>query len=173
MEVRTDKPPTAWTPRGRALRLLCSPRPFALLALGATLLLPGCGSSQEPEPRSSSLVAGERAAPIPPVQLAPAAALARRFASAYAASIYRRRPPDLPGVTAAVQAQLEAAALRVPSQRRDRRPVVDALGFDISDPRRLSVDLGIADGISPPFSVGFTVALRAGGWRVVSVSTPE
>ncbi|MEZ5077217.1 MAG: hypothetical protein R2725_07230 [Solirubrobacterales bacterium] len=173
MEVRTDKPPTAWTPRGRALRLPCSPRPFALLALGATLLLLGCGSSQEPEPRSSSLVAGERAAPTPPAQLASAATVARRFASAYAGSIYRRRLPRLADATAAVRAQLEAAALRVPPQRRGRRAVVDSLGFDIAERGQLRVNLGIADGISPPFSIGFTVALRAGRWRVVSVSTPE
>src|SRR5215213_117835 len=170
MEVRTDKLPTARTPRGRAPSLPCSPRPFALLALGATLLLLGCGSSQKPGPRSSSLVAGVRAAPTPPAQLAPAAAVARRFATTYAASIYRRPLPNLPALTTAVRRQLEVAAARVPAKRRGRRPYLDSLSFNIADPGRLQVDLGIADGSSPPFSIGFTVALRAGRWRIVSVS---
>ncbi len=106
-------------------------------------------------------------------KLAPAAAVARRFAAAYAGSLYRRRLPRLPDATAAVRAQLEVAALRVPPQRRGRRAVVDSLRFNIADRGQLRGNLGIADGISPSFSIGFTVALRAGRWRVVSVSTPE
>lgn len=172
MEVRADKPPIARCLRDRALS---SPsfRHVPFLVLGAALLLLGCGSNPKPDPASVSLVAGTRAAPIAPAQLAPAAAIAERFATEYAAAIYERRIPELPAITAGVRQQLEAAATRVPANRRGRQPRAGEMHFNIADRGRIRVDLTVLDSISPPFSIGFTVAERGGRWLVVSVSTPE
>jgi len=148
------------------------PRPFALLALGITVLLLGCGSGGRPDPASSSLVAGERAGPIPPAQLAPAALLAERFAAAYARSVYLRHPPQLPAATAEVERHLAEAAAHVPVARRGRHPRAASIRLRPATARRLEASVAIADGRAPSFSVAFTVERRDSGWRVVEISPP-
>jgi hypothetical protein len=99
--------------------------------------------------------------------------LAHRFADAYARSAYRRQSHRLPGATAAVERHLAAAASRVPPARRGLRPRALALSLRARDARTLDASVEIADGHSPPFSVGFTLKLRGKRWRVVAVSPPS
>lgn len=172
MEVSGHNPKPVRCPSSQPLRAAGSPRPFALLALGASVLLLGCGSSGHRDSASSSLVAGERAGPIPPAQLAPAARLADRFAAAYARSVYLRRPPRLPGATPEVQRHLLEAAAHVPPARRNRHPRAASVYLEPRTPRVLGVAVVIADGSAPPFSVAFTVERRGPVWSVVAISSP-
>lgn len=172
MESPAHSPAPARILRGRALRP--RPRPFALLlALGAALPLLGCGAAEEHAPSSSYLVVGERAAPVPLAQLASAAQLAERFARAYARTVYLARPPSLPGASAALSRDLRAGAHRVPVARRRLHPRLADLHLSIASAGRLDASLLVVDNHSPMFSVGFSLARRAGGWRVVSISAPE
>lgn len=172
MAVSGHSPTSSRCPGGRSLRPAGAPRPFALLALGATVLLLGCGSTGHGEPASSSLVAGERAGPIPPAQLAPAARLADRFAAAYARSAYLRRPPSLPGATPDVQRHLLEAAAHVPPARRSRHPRAASVHLEPRAPRVLGASVVIDDGSAPPFSIDFTVERRGPVWSVVAISSP-
>jgi hypothetical protein len=143
-------------------------------SLGLALLavaLVGCSSADTNTQAGSPLLSGTRGESIASNQLAPAARVARRFASAYARSIYRRRPPWLPGVTAALRRDLSAAASRVPPARRGLHP--RALAVTLR-PRgaALAGVVRIGDGRSPPFSVGFLVRKQRSRWRVVTISPP-
>ncbi len=174
MEIRAHSSPPARCPRGRSLRVRSSPTLIVHLALWATLLLLlGCGSAGHGDPSSSSLVVGERAAPIPPVQLAVAARVARRFADAYAEAAYLRRPPRLPDASLAVDRHVALSARRVPSSRRALHPHAAGFRLALSDLSHVEASVEVEDGHFPPFSVGFTVERRAVGWLVVSISTPE
>jgi hypothetical protein len=106
-------------------------------------------------------------------RLAPAARLARRFAVAYARCAYLRRPPRLPGATAAVSREIAFAAQRVPPNRRRLRPRLLSLALQPQGVARLSASAQIGDGRSPPFSVGFTVNRVGRRWRVVAISPPS
>jgi len=144
------------------------------LALWATLLLLlGCGSAGHGDLSSSSLVVGRRAAPIPPVQLAVAAKVARRFGSAYAQVAYARRPPRLPSATLAVDRHVASSARGVPSARRRLHPHAAGFHLALSDASHVKASVEVGDDHFAPFSVGFTVERRAIGWIVVSISAPE
>lgn len=156
----------------------CHISPFrrrAGASLGLALLavaLAGCSSGDTNTQASSSLLSGTRGGSIAAGQLASAAHLARRFAYAYARSIYKRRLPRLPGATAALRRDLSAAASRVPPARRGLHP--RALAVTLR--RRgavLAVVVEIGDGRSPPFSVGFLVRKQGSRWRVVTISPPS
>ena len=105
-------------------------------------------------------------------RLAAAAHLAKRFAVAYAASAYLRRPPGLPGTTALVRRDIALAAARVPPGRRRRRPHLRALALQPQGASALSASARIADGRFPPFSVGFTIRRVGDRWRVIAISPP-
>lgn len=145
------------------------PPPKALMLLAAVLLA-GCGSSPSPEGQSS-LLRGSKSSFIA-ADFTPAARLAQRFASSYARSIYRPRPPRLPGATAELTAQLAQAATRVPPSRRRLHPRPVAIDLVPLGPAALRGSVEIADGRSPVFAVGFTLRKGPVGWRVVSASPP-
>jgi hypothetical protein len=151
----------------------CRRRVGALLGLALLAsALVGCAAGETNTQASSSLLSGTRGGSIAAQRLAPAARVARRFASVYAHSIYRRRPPRLPGATAALRRDLAAAASRVPPARRGLRP--RALAVTLR-PRgaALAGVVEIGDGRSPPFSVGFLVRKQGSRWRVVTISSPS
>jgi hypothetical protein len=144
-------------------------------SLGLALLafaLVGCSSDDGHTHTGSSLLSGTRGEPVATRQLLPAVRVARRFAAAYARSVYRRRPPRLPGATAALRRDLLTAASRVPRNRRRLHPHALAV---ILRPRgaALAGVVKIADGRSPSFSVGFEVRKRGSRWRVVTISPPS
>jgi hypothetical protein len=145
------------------------------VSLGLALLafaLVGCGSADTNTHTSSSLLSGTRGGSIAAMQLAPVARVARRFAYAYARSIYRRRPPRLPGASTALHRDLLAAASRVPPARRDLHP--RALAVTLR-PRgaALAGVVEIGNGRSPPFSVAFLVRKQGSRWRVTTISPPS
>ncbi len=141
---------------------------LALLALA----LVGCSSGDTNTQARSSLLSGTRGGLIAAGQLAPAAHLARRFADAYTRSIYRSRPPRLPGATAALRRDLAAAASRVPPTRRGLHPRALAVTLRPRDDALAAV-VTIGDGRSPPFTVGFLVRRQDSRWRVVAISPPS
>lgn len=150
----------------------CRRRAGVLLGLALlAFVLVGCSSGDTNTHTSSSLLSG-RGGGTAAAQPLPAARLARRFAYAYARSIYRRRPPRLPGTTAALRRDLLAAASRVPPTRRKLRP--HALAVTVR-PRgaALAGVVRIGDGRSPAFSVGFLVRKQGSRWRVVTISPPS
>jgi hypothetical protein len=150
----------------------CRRRAGASLGLALLALVVGCSSGDTTTQAGSSLLSGTRGGSIAAEQLAPAARIARRFAYAYARSIYQWRPPRLPGATAALRRELSAAASRVPPARRGLRP--RALAVTLR-PRgaALAGVVEIGDGRSPPFSVGFLVRKQGSRWRVVAISPPS
>lgn len=151
----------------------CRRRPGA--SLGVALLvftLAGCSSGNTNNRASPSLLSGRRGGPVAAEQLAPAARVARRFAYAYARSIYRRRPPRLPGATATLHRDLLAAASRVPPARRGLHPRALAVALRLHGSVVAGV-VEIGDGRSPPFSVGFLVRKQGSRWRVVTISPPS
>ncbi len=172
MESPALIPAPARSHRGRAMRVTMPLGAIALVAVGSALLLSGCGGRQDRVPPPTSLVTGRRAAPLPSAQLASATAVARAFARAYAPTVYLRHPPRPPHVTDAVRRSLVLAAARVPASRRSLRPRPAGLELRLLGRDRVGGELRIADGRSPDFSVGFTLAVTAAGWTVVSVSTP-
>ena len=172
MESPALNPAPARSHRGRTMRATMPIGAITLLALGSALLLPGCGGPQDRVPPPTSLVTGRRAAPPPSAQLASATAVARAFAQAYAPTVYLRRPPRPPHVTSVVRQALILAAARVPASRRSLQPHSAGLELSVLGRGRVSAELRIADGRSPAFSIGFTLAVTAAGWTVVSVSTP-
>lgn len=146
----------------------------ATASLGLALLavaLGGCSSGGTNTQAGSSLLSGTRGGSLAAGQLAAAAHVAHRFAYAYARSIYRRRPPSLPGTTTALRRDLSAAASRVPPARRSLHP--RALAVTLR-PRGAALAglVEIGDGRSPPFSVGFLVRKQGSRWRVVTISPP-
>lgn len=150
--------------------------PVRCLVTGVGLVLAitasGCSSGVEHASSSSPLLSGDRGQPVVVERLSPATHLADRFAHAYARTLYRRRPPRLPGVTSALARELAAAATRVPTARRGLRPRALSVSLQRRDARTLAGTVEIGDGRSPPFSVGFLVELRGSRWRVVSISSP-
>ncbi|HVQ59567.1 MAG TPA: hypothetical protein VMS60_11740 [Solirubrobacterales bacterium] len=138
--------------------------------LVAALLLASCGGAESP-PTASPLLRGGKGAPVT-ASLVPAARLARRFAVAYARSAYQRRPPRLPGATAALTRRFGLAAAKVPPSRRHLRPRATAVGLELAGATTLRGNVEVSDGRSRPFSVGFTLRKRAWGWRVISASPP-
>ncbi len=144
---------------------------FAGLALLAVTFT-GCSSGDQHTSGRSSLLSGTRGGAIAADQLAPAVRLAHRFATAYAHSVYLRRPARLPGATAALDRDLDAAAARVPPTRRGLRPRALAIALEPRDAATLAGTVEIGDGRSPPFSVGFLVKRRGSRWRVVAISPP-
>jgi hypothetical protein len=143
---------------------------FATLAVLAGTLL-GCGGGSGQLSAGSSLLSGN-GRPIGTQRLGPAARIARRFAAAYARSVYQRHPVRLPGETAGLSKELAAAATRVPPARRGLHPHALAVRLEPRDGRTLAASVEIGDGHSVPFSVGFLVQKRGPGWRVVSISPP-
>jgi hypothetical protein len=117
------------------------------------------------------MLAGVRGGSMSSHQLLGAARLAHRFAFAYARSVYRRRPPHLPGASAALSRHLATAATRVPPVRRARHPRPLALSVEPRG-RQLRAAVKIGDGRSPVFSVAFTIKRRRSRWRVVAISPP-
>jgi hypothetical protein len=151
----------------------CRRRAGALLGLALlAAVLGGCSSGDTNTQVGSPLLSGTRGGSIAAAQLAPAARIARRFAYAYARSIYQRRPPRLPDASAALRRDLLAAASRVPPARRGLHP--HALAVTLR-PRgaALAGVVEIGDGRSPPFSVGFLVRKWSSRWRVISISPPS
>jgi hypothetical protein len=152
-------------PRSRALR--------GLVGLSAAALLSaGCSQPAATSPAHPSLLGGRRGGPLLPQRLAPAVRLARRFANAYARSVYLRRPPQLPGATAALERRLVLAASRVPAARRGLRPRALAVELEPRDASSLGASVEIGDGRPPSFSVSFTLRRRGRRWRVVAISPP-
>ncbi|HVC07000.1 MAG TPA: hypothetical protein VND98_05385 [Solirubrobacterales bacterium] len=145
-------------------------------SLGLALLavaLVGCSSADTNTHAGSSLLSGTRGGSIAAEQLAPAAHVARHFAYAYARSIYRRRPPRLPGVTAALRRDLSAAGSRVPPARRGLHPRALDVTLRPQGAAALAGMVEIGDGRSPPFSVGFLVRKQGSRWRVATISPPS
>lgn len=140
--------------------------PLLVLALG------GCGSSARSSHSERMLLTGTGQDAIASRQLAPAAGLAQRFATAYARGVYHRRPAHLPGVTTALKRDLSAAAAKVPPTRRGLHPRALSVMLEPRSANSLAATVRIGDGHSPPFSVGFLVERRRAGWRVVSISPP-
>jgi hypothetical protein len=166
-----------WLPRNSACTITAQWRlrsaSFALLLVVICALHAGCGASAPSHRTESALVAGRPSGPVAGPTLAPAADLAKRFADAYARSIYRHRPPRLPGATAAVERHLLAAAAHVPPVRRDHRPWAGAVRLEPRSASVLGAEILIEDRHAPSFSVNFTVARRGGRWRVVAISPPS
>jgi hypothetical protein len=160
------KVPRRWTAKADA------PAPYIALSLAAGLLLAGCGSGGEAPPAASPLVRGTKPASVAAAALAPAARLARRFASAYARSAYLRRPPRLPGATDALTRHLAQAAAKVPPSRRRLRPRARHIVLKPADATTMQGSVEVGDGRSRPFSVAFTLRNGASGWRVVFASPP-
>lgn len=154
----------------RIARVNASWRPrlalFALLT--ATCALCGCADAHSPQPDSALVVGAQTAA----VRLGPAVRVAERFAAAYARHAYLRWPPRPADVTAGVARQIALAAARVPAARRALRPQLAALSLR-PGAAGLSASARIGDGLSPSFSVSFSVKRAAGRWRVVAISLPE
>jgi len=146
-----------------------SSRNTALFAALAFLLI-GCGEASDH--RSPSLLAGGRDASSVTTNLQAGGRLAYRFARAYARTVYRRRPPRLPGTTAELSRRLRQAAAKVPPPRRRFHPGARSITLTPQGAGTLLGKVEIFDGRSPPFSVAFTVERRHSGWRVVSASPP-
>jgi len=154
------------TPRSSGSDLRRHLRVSSVLALLPICLLhAGCGARAPSTGGAPALVVSGRGGSVAASQLA------HRFAFAYARSIYRRRPPRLPGATAALRRDLAVAASRVPPARRGLHP--RALAVTLR-PRgaALAGVVEIGDGRSPPFSVGFLIRKQGSRWRVVTISPP-
>ena len=82
------------------------------VVLALAIAASGCSSGVEHASSSPSLLSGNRGQSVSAEGLSPAAHLADRFAIAYARTVYRRRPPPVPGVTFALARELAAAATR-------------------------------------------------------------
>jgi hypothetical protein len=145
-------------------RLLVFTPPLLVLAIG------GCGAGSRGDRGGAPLVSGSRGGST--AMLVGAARSAHRFAGRYGPLIYRRHLPQLPEATSAVMHQLELAAERVPPRRRALHPRPLGLALEPRGLGTLHARLSIGDGHSPVFSVGFTVARRAGHWSVVAISPP-
>jgi hypothetical protein len=141
-----------------------------LLALSIALALGGCGAPP-PTTDPSPLLHGALA-PISPGQFEHAAHTARRFAVAYARSIYDPSPPQLPALTRSVAASLATAAVRVPPARVGRDAHLAALRLTPVSKTRLEAGATIADGRSTPFTVGFALERRGGRWLITAISPP-
>lgn len=157
--------------QGRAADLGPQMRLALLSAIAVSLTLAACASPDPPHPSAAHLLSGARA-PLGPNALALARASARRFASAYARSIYDPSPPHLPAATPAVNATILAAAARIPPSRLRLHPRAATLLFHPLDRHHVSAALTIEDGRSPPFSVGFTLEHRRRRWLVTAISPP-
>jgi len=157
---------------GRSPRVGRIPCLRAFVGLGAAACLLGCATAGHHGRALPPLVAGRRAEPIPPAQLAPAARLARRFARAYVPAVYLSPPARLPGATEAVRRHLRAAAEHVPGSLRAHRPMVGAVVLERRSARAIDASVTVEDQGGPAFSVGFTLKRRAGSWRVVAISPP-
>jgi hypothetical protein len=156
-------------------RQISSFRRRASVSVGLALLvlaLVGCSSGDPDAAPDSSLLSGTRGGSIAAEQLAPAARIAHGFAVAYARSIYRRHPPQLPGATAFLRRDLLAAASRVPPAQRVLHPRALAVTLRPQGVALAAV-VEIGDGRSPPFSVGFLVRKQGSRWRVVAISPPS
>jgi hypothetical protein len=144
----------------------------ATLAAIALFLGPSaCGTPSSAPDSAASLLSGSRA-PISPAELDRAATAARRFARAYARSIYRAQPPTLPGATARITAALRAATTRVPPARRLLATRVGRIDLEPGSTTRVAARVTILDGHSPPFTVGFGLEQRGRHWLVSSISPP-
>lgn len=164
MRARPEKP-------ARPARLPLGGVALAVSAL--VLVLGGCAGAAGPT-RShthAALLSGSRG-PVPS-DLGGAARLARRFARVYAAGAYRRRPPGIRKESAAVRRALAEAAGRVPRSRRGLWPRLLGLRLRLGGDPGVVAAASIGDGRFPPFSVGFTVSRRGGGWFVTSISPPD
>lgn len=138
---------------------------ISAIALSAGLV--SCAQHAPPHPPPSDLLSGAHAS-VPTA----ARASARRFATAYARSIYDPSPPRLPAATPEVALALRAAASRIPPSRRGLTPRPSGLALRPLDAEHASAAVTIDDGRSPPFSVGFTLDLRDGRWLVTRISPP-
>lgn len=147
-----------------------APRRAHLFALGA-LAIAGCGSAGTDPDRSALLLAGTKA-PVSFARLDAAQTSARRFAAAYAKALYDPTPPQLPAVTSGVERAIRTAAARIPPARLGLRARDGALNLVPETPTRVRAAVSLADGRSPPFSVGFTLERRRGRWRVTAISPP-
>lgn len=172
MESPADSRAPAWWLRGRPPSAIVQSRSVALLALATVLSVVGCGGSLHPS-QSRPLVVGERAAPLPPAQLAAATTTARRFADAYARSIYIQPTPALSGATPAVARAVVAAATRVPTSLQKTTARAGALALSAASNRQIDATLEVVSVAGPRFSIGLTLARRGNNWRIVAISTPE
>jgi hypothetical protein len=136
-------------------------------AIALSLSLGACARQDSTDSRATGLITGTRA-PVP----AAARASARRFASAYAPSIYDPSPSPVPTTTPEVALALRAAASRIPPSRRGLTPRAAGLALRPIDADRVNAALTVDDGRSPPFTVGFALGLRDGRWRVIQISPP-
>lgn len=144
-----------------------------LSLLPALALAAGCGGASEGEHSPPApLLQGEQRSGLDAADRAAAARLAIRFGRAYARAVYRRHPPRLPGATRALTRRLAQAASRVPASRRALHPRSVGLSLVFTGSVALHASVRIADGHSPPFSVGFTLQRRGDEWRVVAASPP-
>jgi hypothetical protein len=105
-------------------------------------------------------------------QLASAAAVAERFARAYARTAYLQRPPRLPGATRAVHAHLRASAAHVLPRRRGRDSRPGSIQLEPETASSLDASVVVTGGGVPSFAVGFTLRKTLAGWRVTSISLP-
>jgi len=169
MDLSTDSPSTRSGPSCRAGHAA-----IAVLLLIAALGAAGCGAPASGRAEgNASLVFGGRGDPIAASQLARAAAVANRFAAAYARAVYLPFPPRLPEATPTLQRRIEAAAVRVPPARLSLRPRALSVAIEPQSAVALDASVRIGDGHSPPFSVGFLVEHRDSRWRVVAISPPS
>ena len=146
-------------------------RPALLSAIVLSLTLGACAAPDPPRPPDTHLLTGAHA-PLEAAALRAARVSARRFATAYARSIYDPSPPRLPASTTEVALAIRAAASRIPPSRRGLRPHAAALTLHPLDHRHASAAVTIDDGRSPPFSVGFTIERRRSRWLVTAISPP-
>lgn len=156
-------------PRHKEARRL-APMLGLLLAIAVAA---GCGGAANGErPPAAPLLQGARGSAIDLADRDAAARLATQFGSAYARAVYQRHPPRLPGATRALDRLLAEAATRVPASRRHLHPRPVGLSLILMAPTVLHGSVSIADGHSPPFSVGFTLEKRGARWGVVAASPP-
>jgi hypothetical protein len=169
MELSPDSPSTRSGPTCRGAHAA-----IAVLLLLTALGAAGCGGHASSRAEgNASLLFGSRGGPIAASQLSRAAAVADRFAAAYARAAYLPHPPPLPAATPALQRRIEAAAVRVPPARLGLRPRALSVAIEARSAVALSGSVRISDGRSPPFSVGFLVEHRDSRWRVVAISPPS
>jgi hypothetical protein len=138
--------------------------------------LTGCAGEAEvhrPPGVGSRLTFGDRGPSVETAALRAGAALARRFAHAYARAAYRRRPPSLPGESSAVARTLRAAGLVVPPARRHLRPRLAGLRIFPLAPGVLRASAEVTDRRDPPFTIGFVLRRRGGRWLITTVSAPN
>ena len=152
---------------------------LAVAAIAVVLLLGHHSGPSRPGPTvsvaSPSPVIGTRRASSPaPVltaaQLAAARRVARRFLVSYLPVLYGRRPArTVRDADAHVRAALQTAP-RPPRAPRDRRPRFAGLTLKPQSGGSVLAVTTIADHVSAPYQLVFTLAQQPDGWQVTELA---